>query len=159
MNNMGRIVNVKGNPENDERADMFKTVKSVGWDIISLSKRGYRGAIKAYKNAKGEKIPIMFYLDECFIIEDSLGLFRVEDLKSFFMKEHREIDMTATGCIQGLSLIAYLDDERQSHFMDSVLTRLGINTISVREDIRNRLLVVNQLAEEVDVDMGYGKVE
>ena len=152
-------VKVVEDESNAEKIEMFKSIKAVGWDIISLSKRGYRGAIKAYKNAKGDKIPIMFYLDECFIIEDSLGLFRVEDLKSFFMKEHREVDMTATGCIQGLSLIAYLDDNKQVHFMDSTLTRLGVNTISVREDIRNRLLVVNQLAEEIEVDMGYGKVE
>lgn len=157
---MGRnTVKVVEDESNAEKIEMFKSIKAVGWDIISLSKRGYRGAIKAYKNAKGDKIPIMFYLDECFIIEDSLGLFRVEDLKSFFMKEHREVDMTATGCIQGLSLIAYLDDNKQVHFMDSTLTRLGVNTISVREDIRNRLLVVNQLAEEIEVDMGYGKVE
>ena len=146
-------------PMEIEKNELFQSIKSVGWDILSLSKRGYRGAIKVYKSANGEKVPVMFYLDECFIVEDSLGLFRVEDLKSFFMKEHREIDLTATGCINGLSLIAYLDDTKQTHFMDSTMTRLGINTISVREDVRNRLLVVNQLAEEIDVDMGYGKID
>ena len=151
--------NVVNTEANEEKVAMFKSIKAVGWDIISLSKRGYRGAIKVYKSANGEKVPVMFYLEECFIVEDSLGLFRVEDLKSFFMKEHREVDLTATGCIEGLSLIGYLDEDKQTHFMDNTLTRLGINTSAVRDDIRNRLLVVNQLSEEVEVDMGFGRLE
>lgn len=145
--------------QNGEKIELFKSIKSAGWDAISLSNRGYRGCVKAFKNINEEKVPVMFYLDECFVVEDSLGLFRVEDLKSFFMKEHKEIDLTATGCIEGLSLVAYLDESCQVHFEDSTMTRLGINDNNIRSDIRNRLFLVNQLSEEVEIDMGFGRVD
>ena len=61
--------------------EIFSEIKKVGWSAIQLNKRGYRGAIQAYKNVDGMKVPVMFYIDECFVIEDSEGLFKVEDLK------------------------------------------------------------------------------
>ena len=137
--------------------ELFSEIKGYGWSTIALTKKGYRGAIQAYKNVQNEKVAVMFYLDECFIIEDSQGLFRVEDLKDFFMKEHKEIDLEATGCIEGLSLIAYLDENKKVMYMTQTMERLGLNTYDIVEDIEKRLNLVNQLAEEVDVDMGFGK--
>ena len=120
-----------------------------------MNKRGYRGAIQAYKNVDGMKVPVMFYIDECFVIEDSEGLFKVEDLKDFFFK-HKEVDLEATGCINGLSLVAYLDDDKNVGYMDSTMTRLGLNNREIREDIERRLRIVNQLGEMEDVDLGFG---
>ena len=135
--------------------EIFSEIKKVGWSAIQLNKRGYRGAIQAYKNVDGMKVPVMFYIDECFVIEDSVGLFKVEDLKDFFFK-HKEVDLEATGCINGLSLVAYLDDDKNVGYMDSTMTRLGLNNREIREDIERRLRIVNQLGEMEDVDLGFG---
>ena len=135
--------------------EIFSEIKKVGWSAIQLNKRGYRGAIQAYKNIDGMKVPVMFYIDECFVIEDSEGLFKVEDLKDFFFK-HKEVDLEATGCINGLSLVAYLDDDKNVGYMDSTMTRLGLNNREIREDIERRLRIVNQLGEMEDVDLGFG---
>lgn len=131
-------------------------IKSLGWSAIQLNKKGYRGAVQVYKNEKGEKVPIMFYIDECFIIEDKDGLFRVEDLKDFFMKKTSKVDLEATGLITGLSLVAFKDEETEKVcFVDSVLDRLGINTSLNREDIGRRLNSVYKLGEMVEVSMEY----
>lgn len=135
--------------------EIFSEIKKVGWSAIQLNKRGYRGAIQAYKNVDGMKVPVMFYIDECFVIEDAEGLFKVEDLKDFFFK-HKEVDLEATGCINGLSLVAYLDDDKNVGYMDSTMTRLGLNNREIREDIERRLRIVNQLGEMEDVDLGFG---
>ena len=135
--------------------EIFSEIKKVGWSAIQLNKRGYRGAIQAYKNVDGMKVPVMFYIDECFVIEDSEGLFKVEDLKDFFFK-HKEVDLEATGCINGLSLVAYLDDDKNVGYMDSTMTRLGLNNREIREDIERRLRIVNQLGEMEDVGLGFG---
>lgn len=132
-------------------------IKGLGWNAIHLNKKGYRGAVQVYKNDKGEKVPVMFYIDECFIVEDKDGLFRVEDLKDFFMKKSSTVDLEATGLIQGLSLVAYKnDDDSDIEFVDSVLTRLGINTKLNREDIARRLNAVYRLGEMEEVDLGFG---
>ena len=131
-------------------------VKSLGWSAIQLNKKGYRGAVQVYKGEKGEKVPVFFYIDECFIVEDSQGLFRVEDLKDFFMKKTSKIDLEATGLIEGLSLIAYKDENSDKIcYIDSVMTRLNINTKLNREDIARRLNAVYQLGEMEEVDLGY----
>jgi len=133
-------------------------IKSLGWSAIQLNKKGYRGAVQVYRGVRGEKVPVFFYIDECFIVEDKDGLFRVEDLKDFFMKKTSTIDLEATGLIQGLSLIAYKnDDSSDIEYVDSVLTRLGINTSVNREDIKRRLNAVYRLGEMVEVDMGFDR--
>lgn len=132
---------------------VLSDIRKLGWNAIQLSKKGYRGAIQSYKSIDGSRVPILFYIDECFIIEDKQGLFRVEDLKDFFFK-HKEVDLEATGCIEGLSLIAYLEKDN-INYMDSTLTRLGINNRDIRDDIESRLRAVNQLGEMEDVDMGF----
>lgn len=133
-------------------------IKSLGWSAIQLNKKGYRGAVQVYRGVHGEKVPVFFYIDECFIVEDKDGLFRVEDLKDFFMKKTSTVDLEATGLIQGLSLIAYKnDDSSDIEFVDSVLTRLGINTSVNREDIKRRLNAVYRLGEMVEVDMGFDR--
>lgn len=141
-------------------SDVLKNIKSIGWSAISLRRNRYRGAIQVYRSVDPSKgrIPIYFYLDECFIIEDKDGLFRVEDLKEFFMKKDgagANVDLEATGCIQGLSLIAYIEEDGSVLFNDPVLDRLDINTSAIRQDISKRLRAVNILSEMVDVDMGF----
>ena len=135
---------------------LFSDIKKLGWSAIQLTQKGYRGAIQTYKTSKGELVPVMFYLDECFIVEDKQGLFGVQDLKYGIMQE-KSIDLEATGCINGLSLIAYLDDNKKVVYSSDVLDRLNINTSDNREDIKKRLKAVNKLSEMVDVDMGYGE--
>lgn len=135
---------------------VFSDIKDLGWSVIQLTQKGYRGAIQTYKTSKGELVPVMFYLDECFIVEDKQGLFGVQDLKYGIMQE-KSIDLEATGCINGLSLIAYLDDNKKVVYSSDVLDRLNINTSDNREDIKKRLKAVNKLSEMVDVDMGYGE--
>jgi hypothetical protein len=131
-------------------------IKSLGWSAIQLNKKGYRGAVQVYRGIKGEKVPVMFYIDECFVVEDNQGLFRVEDLKDFFMKKSSNVDLEATGLIEGLSLIAYKDESSgKVCYMDSVMTRLNINTKLNREDISRRLNAVYQLGEMEDVDLGF----
>ena len=135
---------------------VFGEIKDLGWSVIQLTQKGYRGAIQTYKTSKGELVPVMFYLDECFIVEDKQGLFGVQDLKYGFMQE-KSIDLEATGCINGLSLIAYLDENKKVVYSSDVLDRLNINTSDNREDIKKRLKAVNKLSEMVDVDMGYNE--
>ena len=131
-------------------------IKGLGWSAIQLNKKGYRGAVQIYKSSKNEKVPVMFYIDECFIVEDNQGLFRVEDLKDFFMKKSSTVDLEATGLIQGLSLIAYKSEETGVvEFNDSVMNRLDINSESNREDIKRRLNSVYKLGEMVEVDLGF----
>lgn len=132
--------------------ELFLSIKHIGWDAISLTKKGYRGAIKAY-NSKMGKVPVFFYLDECFVIEDSQGLFRVEDLKDFFFK-HKEVDLEATGCIEGLSLVGFIEDGK-TEYMTDTLKRLGIDNKDIKADIDMRLRAVNRLGELEDVDMGF----
>lgn len=135
---------------------VFSDIKELGWSVIQLTQKGYRGAIQTYKTSKGELVPVMFYLDECFIVEDKQGLFGVQDLKYGIMQE-KSIDLEATGCINGLSLIAYLDENKKVVYSSDVLDRLNINTSDNREDIKKRLKAVNKLSEMVDVDMGYNE--
>lgn len=135
---------------------VFSDIKSIGWSVIQLTQKGYRGAIQTYRSSKGELVAIMFYLDECFIVEDKQGLFGVQDLKYGLMQE-KSIDLESTGCIQGLSLVAYLDEKGKVTFLSEILDRLNINTADNREDIEKRLKAVNQLAEMVEIEMGYNK--
>ena len=72
------------------------------------------------------------------------------------MKKSSNIDLEATGLIEGLSLIAFKDENTGDvSYMDSVLTRLGINSKANREDIERRLNVVFKLGEMEEVDLGY----
>ena len=135
---------------------VFSDIKELGWSVLQLTQKGYRGAIQTYKTSKGELVPVMFYLDECFIVEDKQGLFGVQDLKYGIMQE-KSIDLEATGCINGLSLSAYLDENKKVVYSSDVLDRLNINTSDNREDIKKRLKAVNKLSEMVDVDMGYNE--
>lgn len=137
-----------------KKSTLFSDIKKLGWSAIQLSQKGYRGAIKVYKADNGDKIPVMFYIDECFVVEDNQGLFTAEDLKDFFFK-HKEVDLEATGCIEGLSLVAYIEDDGNVVFMEKILNRLNINNCENRDDLSERLKVVHQLGETVDVDLGY----
>lgn len=135
---------------------VFSEIKKYGWDAIQLTKKGYRGAIKEYKNSKNESVPVMFYIDECFVVEDSKGLFRVEDLKDFFFK-HKEVNLESgyTKFIEGLTPVANLNSDGTIDYNDEKLEDLGINDTITRTDIENRLKLVYQLGETIDVDLGY----
>ena len=64
----------------------------------------------------------------------------------------KSIDLEATGCIQGLTLIAY-EEDGQVVFSDKVLDRLDINTDLTKLDLKRRLLILSQLKEMEDVPM------
>ena len=129
-------------------------IKALGWNALALRKSGYRGGVQVYRSDKGVRVPIFFYIDECFVVEDAQGLFRVEDLKDFFMKKSSTVDLEATGCIQGFSLIAYKEEDKIT-FMNDTLNRLGINDEAIKEDIEVRLNSVYRLGEMEEVSMGF----
>lgn len=131
--------------------EVLAEIKRMGWSSIQLTSKNYRGAVQTYKTSKGSIVPIMFYLDEAFIIEDKDGLFGVQDLVAGLMKV-KSIDLEATGCIQGLTLIAY-EEDGQVVFSDKVLDRLDINTDLTKLDLKRRLLILSQLKEMEDVPM------
>lgn len=135
----------------NEANSVLAEIKRMGWSTIQLTSKSYRGAAQTYKTSKGSIVPIMFYLDEAFIVEDKDGLFGVQDLVAGLMKV-KSIDLEATGCIQGLSLVAY-EEEGQVVCIEDILDRLDINTDLTKADIKRRLLVLSKLKEMEDVPM------
>lgn len=135
-------------------SELIASIKKLGWSKIKLTRRGYRGAIQTYKTSRNSLVPIMFYIDEAFIVEDSEGLFGVQDLEYGLMNE-KSIDLEGTGHIEGLSLVAFIEDG-EIYFNDKVLDRLDINSELIRSDIERRLKAVNVLGEMEEVDMGFG---
>jgi len=133
---------------------LFSDIKKLGWSAIQLTQKGYRGAVQTYRNSNGLLVPVMFYIDEAFVVEDKQGLFGVQDLKYGLMQE-KTINLEDTHCINGLSIVSYIEDGKVT-FNSDVLSRLFINTPEVKEDIKNRLKAVSKLGEMVDVDLGYG---
>jgi len=136
---------------NKKSNEVLAEIKRIGWSAIQLTSKSYRGAAQTYKTSKGSIVPIMFYLDEAFIVEDKDGLFGVQDLVAGLMKV-KSIDLEATGCIQGLSLVAY-EEEGEVYYVDKVLDRLDINAEAVKSDLKRRLLAVSQLKEMEEVPM------
>ncbi len=137
------------------RQKVVKSIKSLGWSALKLTQKKYRGGIQVYSTEYGVPIPIYFYIDECFIIEDEDGLFSKDDLKDFFMKS--EVDLESTGCIQGLQLVGYIEETdtgaKEVILNTELLSKWGIDTEENMNDIQNRLYEVYKMGELVDVDV------
>ncbi len=140
------------------KSDVAISVKELGWSAIKLTQSKYRGAIQVYKGKYGENVPIFFYLDECFIIEDEDGLFTKDDLRDFFMKG--TIDLEATGCIRGLSLVSYVEETRTGNLKvvhnTDLLKRFDLDKADIKSDIQNRLYTVYKLGEMIDAQVKVG---
>lgn len=134
-------------------ANEMKAAKDIGWDHISLSQRGFRGAVQSYKADDGSTVAVCFNLHEAFVVEDDQGLFGVEDLKEGIVKD-KSINIEFTGTIEGATAIAWEteDGSGEVEFSEEELNRLGINDFSVKESIKERILLLAALDKLVDAN-------
>lgn len=123
-------------------------VKQIGWDHITLSKNGFKGAVQNYSNGNGGKVAVCFNFHEAFIVEDEQGLFAQADLVQGIIKA-KDIDIESTGLIVGAYVIAW-EEEGIVSFDEEKLTALGINDFSIKESITNRLKALAGLDVFVD---------
>jgi hypothetical protein len=132
-------------------ASETKTVKDLGWDKISLSQKGFKGAIQSYKTENGGKVALAFNMHEAFIVEDAQGLFGVADLDAGLIKA-KGIDIEHTGEIEGAETLAWHDEDTDEvSFAEDRLTALGINAFEVKESLKTRLLALSKLDKMVDM--------
>lgn len=136
----------------DKRAsEVISGIKKLGWSKIKLTKKGYRGAVQTYKTRKGTLVAVMFYMQEAFVVEDSQGLFGVQDLEYGLMDE-KGIDLEGTGHINGLTLLAYTE-ENEVRFNERELERLDIHSDLIKSDLERRLRAVAQLGEMEEIEL------
>lgn len=132
-------------------ASEMKQVKDLGWDKISLTQKGFKGAIQSYKTETGATVAVMFNLHEAFVVEDEQGLFGVADLDAGILKD-KYIDIEYTGEIEGASVIAW-EEEGEFGYNEDKLTELGINAFEVKESLKNRLFHLAKLDVMVDMQL------
>lgn len=132
-------------------ASEMKAVKDIGWDNISLSQKGFKGAVQSYKSDNGATVALAFNFHEAFTVEDSQGLFAVADLVAGIVKA-KEIDIESTGEIVGAVSLAWHDEDTDEvTFDEERLTELGINAFEVKESLKTRLLALSKLDKMVDM--------
>lgn len=124
-----------------------KDVKALGWDYISLSQKGFGGAVKSYNGSKGN-VAICFNFHEAFVVRDDQGLFGVDDLIEGIVKEP-SIDIENTGQIEGLSVVAW-ESDGEVKFAEEEVESLGLSD-SDKEDIKKRLISLSGLDKLVDI--------
>lgn len=130
-----------------------KYVKGLGWDKISLTQKGFKGAVQSYKANNGNTVALAFNLHEAFIVEDEQGLFGVEDLEYGIIKA-KGINIEYTGEIEGAYVVAWHDEETDEiGFDEEKLTELGINVFEVKESLKTRLLALAKLDKLVDIPL------
>jgi hypothetical protein len=132
-------------------ANEMKVVKDLGWDHLSLSAKGYKGAVQAYQSSNGGKIALCFNMHEAFIVSDDQGLFGTADLEQGVVK-NKDVDIDATGEIVGAEVLAWEEDGEVGYAEDR-LTQLGINDFSVKESLKARLIAVAGLDKMIDMPM------
>lgn len=136
-------------------ANEMKQAKDLGWDYISLSGKGFKGAVQSYQSTTGTKVALAFNYHEAFVIEDDQGLFGVEDIKQGII-QNKEIDIEATGQIEGVSSVAWETEEGSGEveFDEEKLTQLGINDAEVKDSITKRIIALSALDKLVDMPLG-----
>lgn len=123
----------------------LKAIKDYGWDHITLSTKGYKGAVHGFQTDKGTKIYLAFSSTDAFIVKDDEGLFGKDDLVNGIVKE-KSIDIESSGSIEGSHALAWCDeDTTEIGYDEEGLTELGLNDFSVKEDLKVRLLKLNAL--------------
>lgn len=132
-------------------ASETKQVKDLGWVHISLSQKGFKGAVQTYPSNKGGTVALCFNMHEAFIVEDEQGLFGAEDLKQGIINA-KGIDIEFTGEIEGALAVAWEEDGEYG-FNEDKLTELGINDFEVKESLKKRLFHLAQLDKLVDIPM------
>lgn len=132
--------------------EVIAGIKKLGWSKIKLTKRGYRGAVQTYKTSRSTLVPVMYYINEAFVVEDAQGLFGVQDLEYGLMDE-KGIDLEGTGHINGLTLLAY-EEDGEVRFNEKELDRLDIHSELIKSDIERRLRAVAELGEMEEIDLG-----
>lgn len=133
-------------------ADLIKEAKDLGWDHITLSKSGFRGAIQEYQNNRGEKIALMFNFHEAFVIEDDQGLFGLRDYVEGVVKD-KSLDIEATGFIEGLHVVAW-ENEGEIKFDEEKLEELGLNDFEVKDSLKRRLSTLAKLDVLIEMKLG-----
>lgn len=134
-------------------ASTTKAVKDLGWDKISLTQKGFKGAVQSYKTGNGGTVALAFNMHEAFLVEDDQGLFGVADLEAGILKG-KGIDIESTGSIEGAEVVAWHDEETDEiGFNEDRLTALGINAFEVKESLTARLLALKELDKLVDMPL------
>lgn len=128
-----------------------KKVKDLGWEHISLTQKGFQGAVQTYLTDKGEKVAVAFNMHEAFVVADDQGLFGVQDLVEGIIKD-RDIDIEDTGDIIGAEAVAW-EENSEITYNDEKLTSLGLNAFEVKESLKTRLFHLAQLDKMVDMPL------
>lgn len=120
-------------------------IKALGWDYIGLSKKSFKGAVQNY-SAEGSTVTVGFTLHHAYVVEDEEGMFGVNDIREGvapLIKAHPSE-------VEGTIIIAQ-DTGEGVEFIESELTRLGINDFETRESLENRIKHLASLDEMVDM--------
>jgi hypothetical protein len=138
-------------------ANELKVAKDLGWDHITLSQKGFKGAVNAFQAEGGKKVALCFNHHEAFIVSDDQGLFGVEDLTQGVVKG-KGVDIEATGQIDGAEVVAWEEEENGEYagvvlFDEVKLTELGINDFSIKESIKARILALSALDKQIDMQL------
>lgn len=132
-------------------AQEVKSVKDIGWDKLSLSKEGFKGAVQSFRSEKGATVALAFNMHEAFVIEDDQGIFNIEDIFQGIIKDPH-FDIEATGEIDGAVVVAWEQDQEVT-FDDLKLSELGINDFGTRQSLKDRLILLSRLDKLVDMPM------
>lgn len=128
-----------------------KNVKDLGWEHISLTQKGFKGAVQSYKSENGSTVALAFNMHDAFVVEDDQGLFGVQDLVAGIIKD-KHIDIESTGEIVGAETVAF-EQDGEIVYDEEKLTALGINAFEVKESLKTRLTALAQLDKLVDMPL------
>jgi len=139
-------------PKQKDKVDYLKEVRGLGWDHISLSAKGFRGAVQLYQSSlDNKKVAVAFNLHEAFVIEDDAGLFGLEDIVKGVILD-KEIDIENSGLIDGVGILA----SESGGLVDFTggMAIYGLEDFSVKSSITTRLTMLSALDQSVDMDLG-----
>lgn len=134
------------------KVNVTKSIRDIGWDAISLSNKGFKGAVQLYKSNSGSQVALCFSMHEAFIVEDGQGLFGKDDLVEGII-QNKSFDVEESGSIDGVKIVAF-EENGEVDFNEELLDTLGINDFSVRESLTTRLLELSKLDQMVDLPLG-----
>ena len=126
-------------------AQVLNGIKNLGWGHISLTNKGFDGAVDVFKAKDGSDVAVCYNAEEAFVVKDSQGLYGLDDLVQGVIKSN-DFNIEFTGEIEGAQIIAFLN-EGDYHSTDEVLEELGINDFSVKDTLERKLRALNVLTE------------
>jgi len=130
--------------------NFLKELKNNNWGFISLSRKGFDGAVMVYNTNKGE-VAVCFSTKDAFVVTDDSGLFGINDLVHGVIK-CKDISVETPEIITGAEVVAYVEGE-DVIFDKARIAKLGLSAESTIIDISNRLSMLNKLNETVAIEM------